>query len=91
MTRERAKELLPVISEFSNGKEVEYQAYDGKWYHTDSPKFDCADLSYRVKQEPREFWLVSQKGSCLLYGVWINEPIHLKESHDIIHVREVGE
>lgn len=69
MTREQAKELLPIIQAYSEGKIIQTR------YKTDSHlpkawidhlrddelKFDLVSfkhIDYRIKPEPREFWLV---------------------------------
>ena len=31
MTREEAKEILPIIQAFAEGKTIEYREYDGEW------------------------------------------------------------
>ena len=31
MTREEAKELMPIIQAFTEGKTIEYREYDGEW------------------------------------------------------------
>ena len=32
MTPQQAKELLPIITAFANGEEIEYKTNSGKWY-----------------------------------------------------------
>jgi hypothetical protein len=53
MTRERAKELLPIIKAFSEGKIIQYEK-DCKWvdcfYQTDI-SFEHSSTSYRIKPE----------------------------------------
>lgn len=52
MTREQAKELLPIIQAFAEGKTIEY-SYDGEhWESTDAPSWDC-DVMFRIKPEPK--------------------------------------
>ena len=52
MTREQAKELLPIIQAFAEGKIIEY-SYDGEhWENTDAPSWDC-DVMFRIKPEPK--------------------------------------
>lgn len=55
MTRERAKELLPIIQAYSEGKEIEASNKNGcvsAWEHTNSPSWR-EDFDYRIKQEPK--------------------------------------
>lgn len=85
MNRERAKELLPIIQAFAEGKEIQYRCnYDGfvgEWVEPTS--FDN-NGEYRIK--PREFWITIGRD-----GIFTNE---IKEhayllSGEVIHVREV--
>jgi hypothetical protein len=54
MTRQEAKELLPVIQAFADGKEVEYNL-DGKshWVRLISSSFGEGASAYRIKPEPK--------------------------------------
>ena len=54
MTREDAKELLPIIQAFAEGKTIEIGDNRG-WRDLiiDSPKFDCEPSCYRIKPEPK--------------------------------------
>ena len=54
MTREEAKELMPIIQAFAEGKEIESRCIKGDkslWYDDEDPSFDD-DLEYRIKPEP---------------------------------------
>ena len=53
MTREEAKELLPVIQAFAEGKEIEYyDCNDDDWIETDCPIW-AKESQYRIKPEPK--------------------------------------
>lgn len=54
MTREEAKELLPIIQAFAEGKKIEICDNRG-WEDLifESPKFDCKPSCYRIKPEPK--------------------------------------
>ena len=54
MTREEAKELLPIIQAFSEGKTIEICS-DREWQDLNigSIKFDCKPSCYRIKPEPK--------------------------------------
>jgi len=56
MNREQAKELLPIIQAFAEGKDVQFWFAPGRFWCTDkqNPEFDPKD-KWRVKPEPREF------------------------------------
>lgn len=54
MTREEAKELLPIIQAFAEGKTIEI--YDNREWQDliiGSIKFDCKPSRYRIKPEPK--------------------------------------
>jgi|FAXJ01.1.fsa_nt_gi hypothetical protein len=54
MTRERAKEMLPIIEGFIAGKVIQYRNSNGEWvndfYQTDID-FGHSSTAYRVKPE----------------------------------------
>ena len=54
MDRKEAKELLPIIKAFADGKTIEvYQKGFGEWWETAKPNFDGDPKNYRVKPEPK--------------------------------------
>ena len=69
MTREEAKELMPFIQAFAEGKTVEFLNNDGMWEENKSPLFCSEPKRYRIKPEPKyrpfkskeECWLEMQK------------------------------
>ena len=52
MTREEAKELLPLITAFAEGKNIEYKNEFGSWKGTDNPLW-TNHSKYRIKPEPK--------------------------------------
>ena len=55
MNRNQAKELLPIIKAFSEGKVIESRCIKGDkslWYDDEDPSFDD-DFEYRIKPEPK--------------------------------------
>ena len=55
MTREEAKQLLPIIQAFAEGKAIESRCIKGDkslWYDDEDPSFDN-DLEYRLKTESK--------------------------------------
>ena len=71
MNRKEAKELMPIIQAFAEGKAIESRCIKGDkslWYDDEDPSFDD-DLEYRIKPEPtyrpfkdaEECWLEMQK------------------------------
>ena len=52
MERKNTKELLPVITAFAEGKEIQF-FHRGAWNDVPYPKFDEEHYLYRVKPEPK--------------------------------------
>lgn len=53
MTREEAKQLLPIIQAFVEGKTIEYYDYSNDdWIETSTPVWQV-DVKYRIKPEPK--------------------------------------
>lgn len=52
MTREEAKELLPIIQAFAEGKKIEYSVNGKNWSETERPIWDNYYV-YRIKTEPK--------------------------------------
>ena len=54
MTREKAKELLPIIQAFVDGKTIQFLSDKGKWIDIDGFDiiFTSATSRYRIKPEP---------------------------------------
>ena len=56
MTREEAKELLPVIKAFAEGKEIQYRNSFNEWIDikkNEGLSFIKTPLDYRIKPEPK--------------------------------------
>lgn len=55
MNRNQAKELLPIIQAYAEGKAIESRCIKGDtslWYDDKDPSFDD-DFEYRIKPEPK--------------------------------------
>ena len=52
MTREEAKELLPIIQAFVEGKTIEFRTIEGTWEELPDPLFQNP-YKYRIKPEPK--------------------------------------
>ena len=52
MTREQAKELLPIIQAWAEGKNVQFLS-DGEWHDINQADFTCYPDKYRIKPEPK--------------------------------------
>ena len=52
MTREEAKELLPIMQAYVDGKQIQWKHISGMWMDITEPLWDNK-TSYRVKPEPK--------------------------------------
>ncbi len=85
MNRERAKELLPIILAFADGKTIEFKNTFGDWINCDEIMFNRPPKDYRIKPDPKcrpfanaeECWQEMQKHQP--FG-WI------KASHGQFHI-----
>lgn len=87
MTPERAKELLPIIQAYAEGKTIQWKSSDGTW--RDDLGFDPSEaFEYRIKSEPREWWIWnSPDGELLCREIYPHEEMN----RAAIKVREVLE
>ena len=56
MTREEAKELLPIIQAWTEGKKIQFKSRFGKWVdieENDALNFEYSTSDYRIKPEPK--------------------------------------
>ena len=53
MTREEAKELLPIIQAFADGKKLEFLNKDNIWEECEEPLFCSVPKRYRLNQESK--------------------------------------
>lgn len=87
MTRERARELLPVIQGWVEGKELQIQITDEVWIECKDPSWNF-DTKYRIKPSLKEFWVeVTPLGS----PVSVRLLKDLDSGYQCIKVREVVE
>jgi hypothetical protein len=81
MTREQAQKNAAAIKAFGEGKHVQIKLMDGTWRDTEEPFFESGE--FRVKPEPREFWVpsvwafYSKKAAIDCYPQ--STPIHVRE------------
>lgn len=56
MNKQQAKELLPIIQAFAEGKQIEKRdvgSFNCEWKETKLPAFNPAVSDYRIKSEPK--------------------------------------
>ncbi len=64
MTQKQAKELLPIISAFAEGKTIQFKGnLDDTWIDCENNDLCFCSPAYtvdnwRIKPEPREFWIM---------------------------------
>lgn len=84
MNRERARELLPIIQAFAVGEIIQGRLTDNEsWVDLKHPDFFTLN-EYRIKPEPREFWLNPETGhfTKLIPGFLTNDWIKVREVLD---------
>jgi hypothetical protein len=65
MKQSEAAAFWPLIKAWSEGKVLQMEASDGVWLDRDELKFDGHPSEYRIKPEPREFYIaLSEYGPC---------------------------
>lgn len=62
MTREEARDLLPIITAYAEGMQLEYFSKNGIWEDCNAPGF-YQNVKYRIKQE-KEFRPFKTKEEC---------------------------
>lgn len=66
MTRDNAAKLWPIVKAYAEGKKIQVYTRVAVnhpmmcWIDEDNPAFSLAADSYRIKPEPREFYVPSQ-------------------------------
>lgn len=61
MNRQQAKELLPVIQAFAEGKTIEFKNAFGNWNDCNEVLFNYPTKDYRIKPEPKYRPFVNNK------------------------------
>ena len=91
MKREEAKELLPIIKAFAEGKTIQLKSDTNIWVDIRNPNFNMKPSDYRIKPEPKyrpfknqeECWLEMHKHPD--FG-WVK----YKDSKSMYHIRVIG-
>lgn len=90
MNQEEAKQLLPIITAFAEGKTIQCRATTGsEWVSMIQYNFMGPPENYRIKPEPREFSIwVSKDGETVLHSQQ-PEQYGYGKGYDLIKVREI--
>ena len=88
MDRKRAAELLPVIQAFADGKDIQSRHKGSAWRPVVDNVFKD-DVEYRIKPEPREWYVALDTGDPYECTAFSNMPD--PAIGDVVHVREVIE
>ena len=51
MTRDHIKRLLPILTAYADGKEIQYKDFRGNWHDAECPTW-AGRAEYRVKPDP---------------------------------------
>lgn len=91
MNKDSAKDYLPLVQALADGRVIQWRNYAGDWLDSESPTMSDEPGRYRIKPEPREWWVVVNK----VGGVWSvlsSKPDFdaiTRDGMEVVHVREV--
>lgn len=94
MNRQEAKQILPIIRAFADGKTIEFKNTFGNWINCGEIMFNWPPKDYRIKPEPKyrpfkdaeECWQEMQKHQP--FG-WIKDKIN-NQYHNILSIDDYG-
>ena len=88
MSRDHWKELLPIITAFTNGEEVEHRKDTGEWVMSTNLEFSLPLRRYRLAPKPRVAFVNEYPGG--LFLIWPDRrTADLKASADRVACHEV--
>jgi hypothetical protein len=90
MTKDSAKEFLPLVQALAGGKTIQVRVVN-TWVDGDDFDFGLEPECYRIKPEPREFWLNTYpSGEIHIHPTkYAADDLARLIRVDCIHVREV--
>ncbi len=81
--------MIAVLQAAKEGKQIQVRNLgEIRWSWASCPAFDFQSNEYRVKPEPRKFWLVAFKDGSLTWSVWTRPPVDRSPYREIIEVTE---
>lgn len=90
MTKDNAKDYLPLVQALAEGKTIQVLVADGEfgWADLDDVSFESPSKSYRIKPEPRRWWLVAYYKHTP-WQVWTSKPEEMSNIEECVEVMEV--
>jgi hypothetical protein len=96
VTPAQARDLVPVLTAYSEGKVVQYRCgaqwhdFKGDDHDSDEPYlFGCHAVEWRIKPQPREWWFCPVCGS-ISVDKHVFHRTHVSHTvEEVVHVREV--
>jgi hypothetical protein len=86
MNKNNAAQFLPLVQALADGKTIQLLHTVRGWEDAENIDFSCPPESYRIKPDPREFWIYRDQYD----GPYIASPQKPKyDWNEIIRVREI--
>jgi hypothetical protein len=91
------KAKIAVMQAYVEGEQIQARALNGAWHDVDIAGWDWGTWDYRVKPEPREWWLVMKPSAPHMFWYTTSKEASQATDHctdrsvEVIHVREVLE
>jgi len=92
MNIEETKVAIAVMQAFVEGKKIEWMVRGSPWQEVEEPVWSWNEVTYRVKREPREFWVNIYESRVVTYRT--KDSADFNAANDriaCVHVREVLE
>ena len=86
MNKENAHLFLPLVQALADGKTIQYSPFDSEWSDLSDPNFQESPDQYRIKPEPREFYIYRDDLDGCFYAKESKPDLNWKEA---IRVREI--
>jgi hypothetical protein len=88
MNREHWKELLPIITAFANGEDVQGVDHDC-WMTLNSPSFLDPASTYRIAPKPRKVWINEYNDGTMLLCDTKEEEAASLNAHRFVACHEI--
>lgn len=88
MTKDNAKDYLPLVQALAEGKTIQSNYRGTHWVDLDDVSFSDPHKCYRIKPEPRRWWLVAYYKHTP-WQVWTSKPEEMSNIEECVEVMEV--